>query len=119
MPEVRCLLRSLRWGSLGLPIRCCYVSLTAPYIFNVYVQNHRLNPDAEPTLTTWSKGQVSVDHIGIWDTGGVDFDSVFEGLSAIGYAGYVTVHQAFGGIMSVTEAVTRSHEFLTTYSGGG
>ncbi len=91
----------------------------APYIFNVYVQNHRLNPDAEPTLTTWSKGQVSVDHIGIWDTGGVDFDSVFEGLSAIGYAGYVTVHQAFGGIMSVTEAVTRSHEFLTTYSGGG
>ena len=91
----------------------------AAYIFNAYVQNHRLNRDAEPTLTTWTKGQVSVDHIGIWDTGGVDFDSVFEGLSAIGYTGYVTVHQAFGGIMSVTDAVTKSHAFLTAYSGGG
>ncbi len=91
----------------------------APYVFNVYVQNHRLNPDAEPTLTTWTKGQVPVDHIGIWETGGVDFDSVFEGLYAIGYTGYVTVHQAFGGIMSVTDAVTKSHEFLKAYASGG
>ena len=67
----------------------------AAYIFNVYVQNHRLNPDGQATLTTWAKGRVPVDHIGIWDTGGVDFDSVFEGLYAIGYHGYVTVHQAF------------------------
>ncbi len=91
----------------------------APYVFNVYVQNHRLNPDAEAKLTTWTKGQVPVDHIGIWDTGGVDFDSVFEGLYAIGYTGYVTVHQAFGGIMSVTDAATKSHEFLKAYASGG
>ena len=91
----------------------------AAYIFNVYVQNHRLNPDAEATLTTWTKGRVPVDHIGIWDTGGVDFDSVFEGLYAIGYHGYVTVHQAFGGIMSVSDAVTKSHEFLKAYADGG
>ena len=91
----------------------------AAYIFNVYVQNHRLNPDGQAALTTWTKGRVPVDHIGIWDTGGVDFDSVFEGLHAIGYAGYVTVHQAFGGIMSITDAVTRSHQLLKAYSGGG
>ena len=91
----------------------------AAYIFNVYVQNHRLNPDGQATLTTWTKGRVPVDHIGIWDTGGVDFDSVFEGLHAIGYHGYVTVHQAFGSIMSVTDAVTKSHEFLKVYSGDG
>ena len=46
-------------------------------------------------------------------------DSVFECLHAIGYHGYVTVHQAFGGIMSVTDAVTKSHEFLKAYSGDG
>ena len=91
----------------------------AAYIFNVYVQNHRLNPDAEATLTTWTKGRVPVDHIGIWDTGGVDFPGVFEGLYAIGYQGHVTVHQAFGGIMSVSDAVTRSHQFLKAYANGG
>ena len=91
----------------------------AASIFNVYVQNHRLNPESQAMLTTWTNGRVPVDHIGIWEAGGVDFDSVFEGLYAIGYAGYVTVHQAFGGIMSVTDAVTRSHEFLEAYSGGG
>ncbi len=90
----------------------------AAYIFNVYVQNHRLNPDSQAMLTTWTKGRVAVDHIGIWEAGGVDFDSVFEGLYAIRYSGYVTVHQAFGGIMSVSDAVTRSHEFLKAYVGG-
>ena len=84
------------------------------YIFNVYVQNHRLNPDGEASLGTWGKGQVPVDHIGIWDKGGVDFDEVFGTLHAIGYEGYVTVHQAFAGIMSVEDAVTKSYDYLKT-----
>ena len=84
------------------------------YIFNVYVQNHRLNPDGEASLGTWGKGQVRVDHIGIWEQGGVDFDEVFGTLHAIGYEGYVTVHQAFAGIMSVEDAVTKSYDYLKT-----
>lgn len=85
-----------------------------PYIFNVYVQNHRLNPEAEAKLTTWKKGPVGVDHIGIWEEDGVAFEPVFATLREIGYGGYVTVHQAFEGIMTVDEAVGRSAEYLRT-----
>ena len=84
------------------------------YIFNVYVQNHRLNPDSEDTVGTWGKGQVPVDHIGIWAEGGVDFDDVFGTLRSIGYRGYVTVHQAFAGLMSVEDAVVKSYDYLKT-----
>jgi sugar phosphate isomerase/epimerase len=84
-----------------------------PYIFNVYVQNHRLNPKASAALQTWSRGKVPVDHIGIWEKGGVNFDDVAAGLVAIGYRGYVTIHQAFGDVMPVEEAVRRSRQHLS------
>ena len=83
-----------------------------PWIFNVYVQNHRLNPEGETAVKTWKLGPVNVDHIGIWEEGGVNFEEVFAGLKAIGYSGYVTVHQAFEGVMTVEEAVRRSAEYL-------
>lgn len=83
-----------------------------PYIFNVYVQNHRLNPDAESSVNTWKKGRVHLDHIGLWEEDGVRFEEVFVGLHDIGYEWYVTVHQAFEGIMSVQEAARRSAEYL-------
>ena len=82
------------------------------HIFNVYVQNHRLNPNGDAMLTTWGKGKVGVDHIGLWDEGGCDFEEVFETLHGIGYRGYVTVHQAFEGVMSVEEAIRRSYDYL-------
>ena len=63
-------------------------------------------------LKTWKKELVGVDHIGIWDEGGVEFEPVFEKLHEIGYEGYVTVHQAFEGVMTVAEAVGRSAEYL-------
>ena len=81
-------------------------------IFNVYVQNHRLNPNAEDKLETWVKGMVGVDHIGLWEAGGVDCSAVFDGLNAINYKGFVTVHQSFQGVMSVADSVRRSAEYL-------
>ena len=86
------------------------------YIFNVYVQNHRLNPAGETVVDTWGKGAVPIDHIGVWDPGGVHFEEVFETLHGIGYGGYVTVHQAFAGIMSVEEAVQKSYAYLKPLS---
>ena len=83
-----------------------------PYIFNVYVQNHRLNPQGEAAVQTWKKGAVRLDHIGLWEKGGVQGEAVFAALREIGYQGYVTVHQAFEGVMSVEEAVRRSHAYL-------
>ncbi len=82
------------------------------YIFNVYVQNHRLTPDGEASLKTWNKGPVKVDHIGLWEDGGVDFRAVFAALHEIGYGGFVTVHQAFEGFIPVEEAVSKSCVYL-------
>ena len=82
------------------------------WIFNVYVQNHRLNPDAETAVNTWKLGPVNVDHIGLWEPGGVNFESAFSALNEIEYEGYVTVHQAFEGVMTVDEAVQKSAAYL-------
>jgi len=84
----------------------------ARWIFNVYVQNHRLDPGDEAQLETWTKGSVGVDHIGIWEQGGVRFEELFETLGEIGYDGYVTVHQSFEGSMTVADAVRRSAAYL-------
>jgi len=82
------------------------------HIFNVYVQNHRLNPNGQAMLNTWGQGKVGVDHIGLWDRGGCNFEEVFETLHSINYRGYVTVHQAFEGVMSVDDAIRRSYDYL-------
>ena len=82
------------------------------WIFNVYVQNHRLNPDGQGSVKTWKFGDVGLDHIGIWEEGGVEFEEPFAALREIGYSGYVTVHQAFEGVMTVDEAVSKSAAFL-------
>ncbi len=83
------------------------------YIFNVYVQNHRLNPDGDTEVRTWRKGPVGVDNIGLWKNGGVDFTAVFSTLHRIKYSGFVTVHQAFENVMSISEAVRRSSHYLS------
>ena len=83
-----------------------------PRLFNVYVQNHRLNPQGEGVVRTWNRGPVRLDHIGLWESGGIDFEEVFQGLEDIQYRGYVTIHQAFAGIMSVADAARRSATFL-------
>jgi sugar phosphate isomerase/epimerase len=84
------------------------------YIFNVYVQNHLITPDGSASVNTWKKGPVRLNHIGLWEQGGVRFEEVFEALRAIGYEDYVTVHQAFEGVMSVDEAAKKSADYLRT-----
>lgn len=100
------------WMLVGEPYAGETLVKLQPYIFNVYVQNHRLDPQGQDAVVTWKKGIVKVNHVGVWEAGGVDFEAVFEGLHAIGYSGYVRVHQAFWGVMSVDEAVKRSVEYL-------
>ena len=84
----------------------------APHVFNVYVQNHRLNRDGEASIETWAAGRVGLDHIGLWQEGGVDFPEVFAALHGIGYRGFATVHQAFVGVMPVEQAVGKSYRYL-------
>jgi sugar phosphate isomerase/epimerase len=88
-----------------------------PWLMNVYVQNHRLTRDGAASVNTWKRGTVRFNHIGLWESGGVDVARVFEALREVGYRGFVTVHQAFAGVMPVEEAVRRSAECLKQYIG--
>lgn len=90
-----------------------------PYLMNVYLQNHRFNDDGDATVSTWCKGKVRLDSLGVWDKSGVDYDEVFAGLRGIGYDGYVTVHQAFANVMPVAESVRLSSEYLKPVISGG
>ena len=67
-----------------------------PYVMNAYVQNHRLSLKGKDTLPTFCRGDVSFDHLMIWDQGGVNMSEVFTGLSHIDYGGFFTIHQAQG-----------------------
>lgn len=91
------------------------IEMVKPYLFNVYVQNHRLNPKGASPVQTWAKGEIRVDHIGIWEKGGADYDGVLGALKAQKYDGYVTIHQAFAGVMPVEESVRRSAEYLSKF----
>ena len=84
----------------------------APYLFNVYLQNHVPDPNGEKPMETWTSGMV-MSTIHPFDAPeGIDFARVFTGLNAIGYGGYVTVHQAFAGDLPAGEAAVRSVDYL-------
>ncbi|QDU45382.1 Xylose isomerase-like TIM barrel [Symmachiella dynata] len=85
-----------------------------PHLFNVYVQNHKLDPNGPVELETWCRGMQRFHHIPIWETGGVDFAEVMAGLQAVGYDGYFTVHQAYAEIMGPREAAVESYHYLTS-----
>lgn len=80
----------------------------APHLMNVYVQNHRLDPDGPVALPTYCRGEVRFHHLAPWDAGGVDFSSVVSGLKSIGYAGCFTIHQAQG-----IDSMWAAREFAT------
>ncbi len=85
-----------------------------PHIMNVYVQNHRLNPEGEDWLPTYCLGDVRYDHLPVWADGGIDTQSMFSGLNQIGYDSYFTIHQA-QGIQTLEDArafAVRCAEFV-------
>jgi sugar phosphate isomerase/epimerase len=86
-----------------------------PYLMNVYVQNHRLDPHGPVALETWCLGERRFHHIPIWDPGGVDFPAVFDGLHDVGYDGFVTVHQAYAELMGPREAAVATAKYLRSF----
>lgn len=90
-----------------------------PWLMNVYVQNHRLDengPVEGPiSLETWCQGVRRFHHIPVWESGGVDFDSVMQGLIDIDYNGYFTVHQAYAEIMGPRDAAVESARYLKSF----
>ncbi|MCH7687954.1 MAG: sugar phosphate isomerase/epimerase [Planctomycetes bacterium] len=86
-----------------------------PYIMNVYVQNHALDPSGPVELETWCLGPRRFRHIPIWEPGGVNFDDVMAGLKAVGYDGTFTIHQAFAELMGPREAAVESANSLRKF----
>lgn len=83
-----------------------------PWLFNVYLQNHIKKPDGEIVLNTWCLGPAPYDPIRLQDSGGIDFPLIMDTLKEIEYAGYVTVHQAFAGLMEPEDAARQSYDYL-------
>ena len=88
------------------------IKLLSPHIVNVYLQNQRLDPEGSDTLRTWRSGEVGVNHIPISAAGGIDFPTIMDTLVAIGYDGYVTVHQASTGSETPEETIRNSARYL-------
>ncbi|MAV36429.1 MAG: xylose isomerase [Planctomycetaceae bacterium] len=88
-----------------------------PFLMNAYVQNHRLDPTGPESLETWCLGERRFHHIPLWEPGGVDFAQVVDSLRGIGYAGFLTVHQAFAHLMGPSEAAQRSAHYLRSLGG--
>ena len=83
-----------------------------PFLFNVYLQNHVPEVDGPQPMNTWVRGPIDSRLYPLDSGEGIDFDSVFSGLKAIDYAGYVTLHHAFDGTLEPQGAATRSAQFL-------
>lgn len=69
-----------------------------PWLMNVYVQNLVITDDGPDHLETWCLGDRPFQLLPYWDESGrgIDFQKVVEGLQAVGYGGFFTVHQAEG-----------------------
>jgi sugar phosphate isomerase/epimerase len=101
----------------GQPYGLKTLEAFAPYLMNVYLQNHRLDPNGPAALETWCLGVRRFHHIPLWEASGVDFSEVIQALRAIGYTGFVTVHQAYAELMGPREAAAKSAEYLRGLGG--
>ena len=96
----------------GEPYDASALDQLKPYVMNAYVQNHRLDAAGPASLQTWCRGEVRFHHIPLWEPGGVDFAASVAGLKAVGYDGYLTVHQHYAHIMGPDEAAIESAKYL-------
>ena len=80
----------------------------APHMMNVYIQNHRLDPEGPVSLLTYCRGEVHFHHLPIWEIGGVNTKKVFAGLKEIDWTGHFTIHQA-EGIETAEDARAYAH----------
>lgn len=84
----------------------------APWILNVYLQNQVLKTGGQVTLNTWHRGPISFDLIPIHSAGGVNFDSVFEGLAENNYRGPITAHQSGAPDQAPHDTAKATADFL-------
>lgn len=94
------------------------IARLAPLIVNVYLQNHRLDPEGEDFLRR-REGVVRVTNLPLDAGGGVDLGEVFAGLRDAGYDGPVTVHQAAMPGVPIAAAAARYFKILAPFLNAG
>ena len=94
----------------GEPYGAATLARFAPHLVNLYLQNQRLDPAGQSVMKTWCRGDVPFDQIPLWDDRGIDFPGIMTALAELGYAGYVTVHQA--ALTTPQEDADRSARYL-------
>lgn len=60
----------------------------------------------------------ATNNLGLWEPGGVNFDTVFQGLDEIGYTGYFTVHSRASQANTPIDLATKTFSFLKPYADG-
>ena len=95
----------------GEPYGRLAIERLVPYMFNVYLQNQRIEDSGPDLMQTWSRGAVAFTQIPIWEEGGIDFPHILSTLEDIGYEGYVTIHQA-SAQLGTEAAVAESSRYL-------
>jgi sugar phosphate isomerase/epimerase len=98
----------------GAPYGPDAVRRLAPAIFNVYLQNWYPHPEGAMAIAT-RRGTVRADQVPLDDRRGIALDAVFDGLRAIGWRGYVTVHQVLLPGEDVREAAARHLAAIRPY----
>jgi sugar phosphate isomerase/epimerase len=60
----------------------------------------------------------AANNLALWEPGGINFDTVFQGLHEIGYTGYFTVHSRTSPANPPIDLATKSFAFLKPYGDG-
>jgi sugar phosphate isomerase/epimerase len=71
-----------------------------------------------PRVPATAAGGGADNNLALWEPGGIDFDTVFQGLHEIGYTGFFTVHSRTSQLHTPLDLATRSFAFLKPYSDG-
>ena len=84
----------------------------APYVFNVYFQNVRLDPASPTAFATRCRGAVPVRFLPIADRSGIDPAPLVDALKRAGYDGWVSIHQPLVGTQTVEAAVAEAADLF-------
>ncbi|MBI3976766.1 MAG: sugar phosphate isomerase/epimerase [Chloroflexi bacterium] len=87
----------------------------APHIVNAYFQNFVLDPEGPVMWAMVGRGWDRGRYLPLSDPSGVAVEPVVQGLKAIGYDGWFTIHQPLREGLTVEEAVKEAYRAVAPY----
>ena len=94
--------------------RAAFVQL-APYLGNVYYQNVVLDDASPVRFATRVRGSVGVRFAPLDDAAGLDVDAFVDGLRAVAYDGWFTVHQPLLPGQDMAQAIAAAATLIRSH----